>query len=49
MGWDPNTSVKLFRSQHMAPWTSAAVYECAASQSIDTWTVTKKGFTLVWR
>ena len=27
----------------MAPWTAAAAYECAAAQSMDLWTATKKG------
>ena len=30
-----HTSVKLFWSQPMAQWTSAAAYDCAAVQSIN--------------
>ena len=37
-----HTSLKLFWSQPMAPWTSAAAYECAAAQSMDSWAVIKK-------
>jgi hypothetical protein len=36
------TSVKLFGSQPMAPWTSVAAYECGAAQSMDLLAVTKK-------
>ena len=46
---DPNRSwchrhpsVKLFWTQPMAPWTSVAVYECAAAQFMDSWAATKK-------
>ena len=35
-------SVKLFWSQPMAPWTSAATNKCAAPQSMDPWAATKK-------
>ena len=42
LGRDPDrglyhlhTRVKLFWSQSMIPWTSAAAYECAAAQSMD--------------
>ena len=39
-----HTSVKLFWSQPLALWTSAAAYECAAAQSMDPWAATKKAF-----
>ena len=42
LGRDPDrsqchlhTSLKLLWSRPMAPWTSAAAYECAAAQSMD--------------
>ena len=41
------TSVKLFWSQPMSPWTSVAAYECSATQSMDPWAVTKKVYTSV--
>ena len=34
--------IKLFWSQPMAPWTSAAAYECAAAQSMEPWAATKE-------
>ena len=37
-----HTSVKLYWSQPMAPWTSVVAYECAAAQSMDPWAATKK-------
>jgi hypothetical protein len=37
-----HTSLKLFWSLPMAPWTSVASYECAATQSMDAWAVIKK-------
>ena len=43
MSWCPlHTSLKLFWSRHMAPWTLAAAYECAAAQSMDPWAAIKK-------
>ena len=30
-----HTSIKLFWSQAMSPWTSAEAYECAAAQFMD--------------
>ena len=36
------TSLKLFWSQLMAPWTSAAVYECTAALPMNPWTAIKK-------
>ena len=51
LGRDPDrrwryrhTSVKLFWSQPMVPWTLVAAHECAASQSMDPWAATKKAF-----
>ena len=38
-----HTSVELFWSQLMAPWTSAAAYEYATAQLMDPWVSTKKG------
>ena len=37
-----HTRVKLFWSQPMAPWTSAAAYQCAAPQFMEPWAATKK-------
>ena len=37
-----HTSVKLFQSQPMTPWTLAAAYEYPAAQSMDTWAAIKK-------
>ena len=34
--------IKLFWSRPMAPWTSAAAYECAATQSMYPWAAIKK-------
>ena len=39
-----HTSLNLFWSRSMAPWTLAAAYECAAAQSMDKWAVIKKAF-----
>ena len=39
-----HTSVELFWSQPMAPWTSAAAYDCAAAQSMN-----QESFTGVWQ
>ena len=36
------TSVKVFWSQSMVSWTSAAVNECAVAQSMDPWAANKK-------
>ena len=36
------TSIKLFWSQPMAPWTSVASYKCAASKFMDPWAAIKK-------
>ena len=51
LGRDPDrswchlhTSLKLFCSQLMAPWISVTAYECAAAQSMDSRTATKKDF-----
>ena len=48
VGWEPDrswchllTGVKLFWSQLMASWISAAAYECAAAQSMDPWAAIK--------
>ena len=53
LGWDPDrswchlhTSLKLFWSWPMAPWTSAA---CAAAQSMDPWAAIKKASQECWR
>ena len=37
-----HTSLQLFWSRYMAPWTLAASYECAAAQSMDPWVAIKK-------
>jgi hypothetical protein len=37
-----HTSLKLYCSRSMAPWISAAAYECAAAQSMDPWASIKK-------
>ena len=37
-----HTNVKLFWSHPMAPWTSTAAYEWAATQFMDPWDATKK-------
>ena len=44
---DLHTCVKLFWSQPMAPWSSVAVYECAAAQSMDPWAANKKALRSV--
>ena len=53
LGRDPDSSwchrhtinmIKFFRSQSLAPWTSAAAFECVATQSMDPWAATKKAF-----
>ena len=44
-----HTSLKLFWSRPMSPWTSAAAYECAAAQSMDPWGYDQESFTGVWR
>ena len=36
------TSLKLFWSRHMAPWTMAAAYECSAAQFMSPWTAMKE-------
>ena len=52
LGRDPDrswchfhTSVKLFWSQPMVPWTLAAAYECVAAQSMESSAATKKALS----
>ena len=54
LGRDPDrswchlhTSVKHFWAQSMAPWLSAAAYECAAAQSWDLWQISSLSFFFV--
>ena len=39
--------IKIFWSQPMPSWASAAAYECAATQSMDQWAASRKLYTSV--